>query len=75
MTSHMSAAYAAVAKAVKKNRKSGKTRVTAAKMHANNKLKGAGGNKAMLKGAALYLANHPNSKNAQKMVKRVVKMN
>ena len=69
----MSAAYAGVVQAVKKMRKSGKTRLTSAKRHANKKLKGAGGNKAMLKGAALYLANHPNSKNAQKMVKHAVK--
>ena len=74
MTNHMSAAYAGVVKAMKKMRKSGKTRITTAKRHANGKLRGAGGNKAMLKGAALYLANHPNSKNAQKMVKRAVKM-
>ena len=73
MSSHMSAAYAAVAKAVRKTRKSGKTRVTSAKRHANKILKGAGGDKAILKGAAMYLANHPNSKSAQKMVKHVAK--
>lgn len=74
MSSHMSAAYAAVSKAVRKMRKSGKTRVTSAKRHANGLLKGAGDSKAMLKASALYLANHPTSKSAQKMVKRCVKM-
>lgn len=75
MPSHMSAAYAAVAKAVRKNRKSGKTRVTSAKRYANKMLKGSGGNKAMLKGAAMYLVNHPTSKSAQKMVRQAVKLN
>lgn len=76
MTNHTSAAYSAVAKAIKnKNNKTNKERVTAAKRIANNTLKGAGGNKAILKGAAQYLATHPNSKNAQKMVKHVVKIN
>lgn len=74
MTSHMSAAYAAVKHAVRKTKKSPRSLVRLAKVKATRKLKGAGGAKSMLKASASYLANHPHSKKAQKMVKRVVTM-
>lgn len=73
MSSHMSAAYAAVNHAMRNNKKSGKSLLRKAKTKANKTLKGAGGSKPILKAAANYLANHPNSKKAQKMVKQAVK--
>ena len=74
MTSHMSAATAAVKHAMRKNKMSAKRRISLAKRKATNKLNGSGGSKSMLKAAANNLANHPNSKIAQQMVKRAVKM-
>lgn len=73
MPSHMTAAYAAVNHAMRNNKKSGKSLLRKAKTKANRSLKGAGGSKSMLKAAANYLANHPNSTKAQKMVKHAVK--
>lgn len=71
MTSHSGAAAYGVNKAMKMNNASGKKMVNAAKRHANNKLKGSGNAKAILKAAARKLANHPASGKAQKMVKAV----
>lgn len=73
MTTHDSAAYAGIVKAVKKNNQSGKKMSTVAVRHANKKYKGAGNKKAMMNAAARYLANHPNSKKAQKVVAAVAK--
>lgn len=73
MTSHMTAAYAAVNHAMRNNKKSGKSLLRKAKTKANRSLKGSGSSKSMLKAVANYLANHPNSKKAQKMVKHAVK--
>lgn len=73
MTSHMTAAYAAVNHAMRNNKKSGKSLLRKAKTKANKSYKGSGSGKSMLKAAANYLANHPNSKKAQKMVKHAVK--
>lgn len=73
MPTHMTAAYAAVNHAMRNNKKSGKTLLRKAKTKATKSFKGAGGSKSMLKAAASYLANHPNSKKAQKMVKHAVK--
>lgn len=71
---HATVAYNAVKNAVEKNnKKSGKTMLRKAKMNATKNMKGAGGDKAILKGVANYLANHPNSRKAQKMVKHAVK--
>ena len=74
MSSHMTAAYAAVNHAMRSNKKkSGKSLLTMAKRKANKSMNGAGKSKSMLKAAANYLANHPNSTKAQKMVKQAVK--
>lgn len=74
MPSHMTAAYAAVNHAMRSNKKkSGKSLLSMAKRKANKSLNGAGNSKPMLKAAANYLANHPNSTKAQKMVKQAVK--
>lgn len=74
MPNHTTTAYNAVKNAIEKNnKKSGKSMLRKAKTNANKNMKGAGNSKAMLKGAANYLANHPNSKKAQKVVKEAVK--
>lgn len=72
MTTQASAAYGAVKKVIKENNrtnKSGETLLRKAKNHASRKLKGAGNAKPISLAAAKYLANHPASKNAQKIVK------
>lgn len=73
MTSHMSAAYAAVKHAVQKKKKSPRSLVRLAKLKATRKLSGSGRAKSILKATASYLANHPGSTKAQKMVKHIVK--
>jgi hypothetical protein len=68
MTTHHSAAYAGIVKAMKKNNQGGKKMATTAVRHANKLYKGAGGKVAMMRAMARYMANHPGSKKAQKMV-------
>lgn len=60
-------------KANNAQKKSGKTLLRKVTTKANRRVSGAGNKKAILKAAAINLVNHPNSKNAQKMVKEAVK--
>lgn len=70
MAKNHTTAYNAVKSVVEKVQgMSGVKMLNKAKAKANNNKKGAGNKNVMNKAAAKYLANHPSSKKAQKVVK------
>jgi len=73
MVQHMAIVGNEMRKANNAKKKSGKTLLRKITRRANNRVRGAGNSNAILKAAATNLVNHPNSKNAQKMVKEAVK--